>query len=110
MVSGRLVWAFFCGGGRSRFIAMQTAMGFDFNGGGGRYSAEEMIDYIMQEVAVFVGSKVLGVAKDFMNIFERRLTISSDSQSCCRVAMVDGMEDVSCCHPECSIESAFMAF
>ena len=49
MVSGRLVWAFFCGGGRSRFIAMQTAMGFDFNGGGGRYSAEEMIDYIMQE-------------------------------------------------------------
>ena len=70
---------------------MQTAMGFDFNGGGGRYSAEEMIDYIMQEVAVFVGSKVLGVAKDFMNIFERRLTISSDSQSCCRVAMLDGM-------------------
>ena len=25
-------------------------MGFDFHEGGGRYSAEEMIDYIMQEV------------------------------------------------------------
>ena len=40
---------FFCGSGMSTFNAMQTAMGFDFNEGGGRYSAEEMIDYIMQE-------------------------------------------------------------
>ena len=68
-----------CGSGISAFIAMQTAMGFDFNEGGGRHSAEEMIDYIMQKVAVFVGSKMLGVAKDFMNILERRLTIGSDS-------------------------------
>ena len=34
---------------------MQTAMGFDFNGGGGRYSAEEMIDYMMQEVVSVTG-------------------------------------------------------
>ena len=36
---------FFCGSGISAFIAMQTAMGFDFNEGGGRYSVEEMIDH-----------------------------------------------------------------
>ena len=41
---------FFCGSGISAFIAMQIAICFDFNEDGGRYSAEEMIDYIMQQV------------------------------------------------------------
>ena len=41
---------YFCGSGFSAFIAMPTAMGFDFHEGGGRYSEEEMIEYITQEV------------------------------------------------------------
>ena len=45
---------------------MQTAMGFGFNEGGGRYFAEEMIDYVMQRVAVFVGAKTYIVMRKWV--------------------------------------------